>query len=94
MDINKDLIDKIAKLSRLDVPVEQKEKLAKEFVEIVSYVERISELELENIEPMERPGKEPMPLREDTSRETLPVEKALENAPEKSDKKFKVPRVI
>lgn len=94
MEINKELMDKIAKLARVDVPADQREKLAKEFAEIISFVEQIDKLDLDVIEPMERPGTEPMPLREDIPRETLSQEEALENAPEKSGGQFKVPRVV
>jgi aspartyl-tRNA(Asn)/glutamyl-tRNA(Gln) amidotransferase subunit C len=94
MKIDEKQIEKIARLARINVPENKKEKIAGEFAEIITYVESIGELDLSGIEPMERPGNEPLPLRADEIRGTLPVDKALENAPDKSGNKFRVPKVI
>ena len=94
MEIDEKLIEKIARLARLKVPKDRKEKIAGEFAEIITYVESIGELDLTGIEPMERPGTEPLPFRSDEIRPTLSPETALENAPDKSGNKIRVPKII
>lgn len=84
----------IASLSKLHFSDTELETFAKEFTELVSYVEIINHLEIESVEPLEQIVSTDGLLREDIGRPSLTTKEALLNAPKKSDTFFKVPKVL
>ncbi len=87
-------VEKIAKLARIVLDDREKEELTGQMNEILAYIDKLNELDTDNIEPMSHPLDLKNVFREDELKESLPQEKALENAPSKTDKFFKVPKVI
>lgn len=84
----------IASLSKLHFTETELEGFAKEFTELVSYVEVINHLEIESVEPLEQIVSTDGLLRNDELRESLSTKDALLNAPKKSETFFKVPKVL
>lgn len=84
----------IASLSKLHFTDVELEGFAKEFTELVSYVEVINHLEIESVEPLEQIVSTDGLLRNDEQRESLTTKEALLNAPKKSETFFKVPKVL
>ncbi len=92
--ITKDVIKKVADLSRLRFSDEELESFVNEFSNIVSFVGMIEELDTSNVEPSPYPIDIVNEPREDVVFESVKVEKILENAPKRKGKFIVVPRVI
>lgn len=84
----------IAKLARLAIPDEKLHHYADQLSSILGYVQRISQVQTDGIEPMAHPLPVSNVLREDVAGPGLPLEMVLSNAPETDGPFFKVPKVI
>jgi len=87
-------VEHIAKLAKLEFSEEEKEKFTGQFNEILSFMEKLNELDTSNVEPLSHVIELHNVLREDAVKPSLSTEEALKNAPSKTDKFFKVPKVI
>ncbi|MDQ3021093.1 MAG: Asp-tRNA(Asn)/Glu-tRNA(Gln) amidotransferase subunit GatC [Bacteroidota bacterium] len=87
-------VDKIAKLAKLKFADDEKIKLQKELNKILEYIDQLNELNLENVEPLENINETENMLRKDEAEKWLTTEEALKNAPSKTGKFFKVPKVL
>ncbi len=94
MKISKKDVEHVARLARLRLTEEEKEKLGKQLNQILEYVEKLNELDTKNVEPTSHVVPLKNVLREDEVKPSLPVEEVLSNAPDKKGKYFKVPRII
>ena len=100
----------VADLANLELSAEESTRLARDLNSILDYVEHLSELQTDGVEPMtqvadrygldqSREGTERFAYasREDVQnglRESLPHDVALQNAPETDGAFFEVPKVI
>ena len=87
-------IDYVANLSRLALNKEERETFSQQLSNILGFVDKLSELQVENVEPMAQAAGLKSFLREDAVKDSLPVAKALENAPAKEESSFLVPPPI
>ncbi len=87
--VDKELVIKIAKLSRLSLKEEELEYFKDQFEKIFALVEKLNELNLEAIEEEVSPSF----FRKDEPVKALTQEEALLNAPSKKDGFFVVPKV-
>lgn len=94
MKISKEDVMKVAELARLEFGEEELEKFTEQLGNILTYIERLNELDTEGVEPTSHVLDIPTPLREDVVEDWLSPGQALENAPEEEDGFFVVPRVI
>ena len=94
MKIDDQIIDKISRLAYLEFGEEEKEKIRQDLEQILTFVEKLRELDTENVEPLVYLSDKTDVLREDRMIPTLSTEEALLNAPERSGCFFKVPKVI
>jgi len=94
MKISKEDVLKVAELARLEFGEAELEKFTGQMGDILTYIERLNELDTDNVEPTSHVLDIPTPLREDVVEEWLNTGEALENAPEEEDGFFVVPRVI
>jgi len=94
-DLSKETIDYLAKLALLDLKVEEKEKIAKQLNDILTYFKKLNDLDTSNIEPTTHPidGLQNV-FREDIPRDSLKNEEATKNAQHKKDGYFKAPRIL
>ena len=87
-------VDHVALLSRLDLSLEEKKLYGDQLSKILEYAKMLDELDTGDVPPTAHV----MPLknvyREDRVGEHLPLEKALQNAPERDGNFFKVPRIV
>ena len=89
--IDRDQVLHVAKLARLKFSEEEIERLAPELSKIVEYVEQMDRLDLEGVEPTSHVVELQNVLREDVPRDSLPKERALDQAPDPADGGFRVP---
>jgi aspartyl-tRNA(Asn)/glutamyl-tRNA(Gln) amidotransferase subunit C len=81
----------VARLARLRLSEEEVDRMAGEMSTILEHVETMNELDLEGIEPTTHVVELQNVLRVDVPRDSLPRERALEQAPDAADGGFRVP---
>ncbi|NOT51900.1 MAG: Asp-tRNA(Asn)/Glu-tRNA(Gln) amidotransferase subunit GatC [Chitinophagaceae bacterium] len=94
MEVNDALVDKLAHLSRLNFEDTEKAEIKKDLQNMIGFVEKLNELDLENVEPLLHVSEEINVLRDDEIKGSISREAALKNAPLHDEKFFKVPKVI
>ena len=94
MEIDKTLVKKIASLSKINVKEEEVKKFSNELSKIITWVEKLNEVETENVIPTTNPSDIKIPFREDKVDDGKIKEKILKNAPKKKGGYFIVPKVI
>ncbi len=87
-------VEHIADLARLKFNEKELDNFTHQLNEILSYVEKLNELDTENVEPLSHPVENSNIFREDEVKPSVNREDALRNAPEKNEVFFKVPKVI
>lgn len=93
MAITRGDVEHAARLSRLELEQEEIELFTGQLGRIVDYVDKLSKLGLEGVEPMAHAA-ERCPLREDEPGETLSRDESLKGAPLAFGGFFKVPPII
>jgi aspartyl-tRNA(Asn)/glutamyl-tRNA(Gln) amidotransferase subunit C len=83
----------VARLARLEIPEDQIERVQAELGAILEAVGKVSELDLEGVEPTSHPLDLVNAWDEDEPRPSLSREDALANAPDPADGAFRVPAV-
>jgi aspartyl-tRNA(Asn)/glutamyl-tRNA(Gln) amidotransferase subunit C len=94
MIVTNELVEKIAHLSRLEFNAEETESIKEDLQKMISFVEKLNEIDTTGIEPQLHMSPELNVLREDEVKGSLSREEVLLNAPDKSDRFFMVPKVI
>ena len=87
-------VEQVAKLARLEVSPAEKEAFAKQLSQILTHVETLKQYDTTGIEPTATVLGQVNVFREDIVQPSLPVEKALVNAPEREADGFAVPKII
>lgn len=94
MAVDKDTVARIAKLARIRITDDQQEAMAGELTEILNWVEQLSELDTEGVEPMTSVVEMSLPQRQDQVTDGNCADKVLANAPEGAHGFFAVPKVV
>ena len=94
MSIDKKTVEDVAHLARIDLQPKELEKLSGQLEHILQFIDKLKEVNVENVAPTSHAIAVSNVLREDSPRESLPVDKALANAPSKKGNFFVVPKVI
>ena len=94
MKIDKNTINKIARLSRIKLDDKESEDYIKDLNSILDWVEQLNEVNTENIEPLSYISSSILPKREDVSKDANSSDEILENAPDKLEGFFAVPKVV
>ncbi len=94
MKITNDIIDHIAHLSRLEFEGEKKDAIREDLERIISFMDKLQEVDTENVEPLIFMTDEVDHLREDVVQETITQEEALKNAPKRDSDYFRIPKVL
>jgi aspartyl-tRNA(Asn)/glutamyl-tRNA(Gln) amidotransferase subunit C len=91
MAISREQVLHVAELARLALSEDEVERLGEQLNAILEAVSKVSELDLADVEPTSHPLDLVNVWREDEPRPSLPLESALDNAPEVEDGHFRVP---
>ena len=94
MKIDRQTVDRIAELAKLEFPEMEKDRIEKELSRILDFVDKLKELDTAGAEPLIYMSDEVNVLREDVAKNEITREEALKNAPKKDSDYFKVPKVI
>jgi len=94
MKIDLKIVDEVAHLARLEFDAKAKEEIANDMNRMLSFVEKLNELDTKGVEPLIYMTDESNVLREDEVKGTITQKEALLNAPKKDSDYFKVAKVI
>ena len=94
MKIDRKEVEQVARLARLDVNELDVGKLTRQLNTVLSYIDKLNELDTTGIEPMAHALPLNNVFREDGLKPSLESDRSLSNAPEQDDLFFRVPRVI
>jgi aspartyl-tRNA(Asn)/glutamyl-tRNA(Gln) amidotransferase subunit C len=89
--IDRDQVLHVARLARLALTDDEVEKMSRELTTILDHVERISELDLDGVEPTSHVVALENVLRPDEPRPSWPRERVLADAPDPAEGAFRVP---
>ncbi len=87
-------IDHVSMLARLELSEEEKEIFSKQLSSIIEYIDKLNELDTTSVDPTAHVLPIKNVFREDELRQSLPKDKALQNAPNKADDFYRVPKII
>ena len=94
MAISEEQVRHVAVLARLGLTDGQVTRLAGELSSILGHIEKMSELDLDGVEPMAHAVDVTNVTRPDERRPGLSQEAALSNAPQQEDGAFVIPRIV
>jgi len=94
MEVNDAMVEKLAHLARLKFNEEEKQEIKTDLQRMISFVEKLNELNLDGVEPLLHLSDEVNVLREDEIKGSVSREDALKNAPLHDEEFIKVPKVI
>ncbi|MEO5998060.1 MAG: Asp-tRNA(Asn)/Glu-tRNA(Gln) amidotransferase subunit GatC [Chitinophagaceae bacterium] len=94
MDITDEMVKTLADLSRLTFDELESEEIKKDLQRMISFVEKLNELDTSNVEPLLHMTDAVNIYREDIVQGSMLKEDALKNAPSADAHYFKVPKVI
>jgi aspartyl-tRNA(Asn)/glutamyl-tRNA(Gln) amidotransferase subunit C len=92
--VDKKIVEYVARLARIKISEEEKEFLSGQLSKILTYIDKLKQLNLDNVEPMRTPHPEQNVLRQDEAKISALAGDILENAPGRQDNYFKIPKVI
>lgn len=87
-------VRKVAKLSRLELTEAEVEEFTGQLSAILDYMEKMNELDTDNVEPLAHCLPISNVFRDDCVKESLGTEKTLSNAPQRDGQFFKVPKIL
>jgi len=87
-------VEHVARLARLDLSPEEKERMRAQLDAILAYIDKLRELDTADVEPTSHAIPVTNVMREDEIRPSFPREEMLANAPELDGDFFRVPKII
>jgi len=94
MSIDKETIKHVAHLARIELQPNELDKLSGELHEILGFIDKLSNLNVDQVKPASHILPISNVLRDDQPHLSLSLNKALENAPSKKGNFFSVPKII
>ena len=94
MTIDLKTIKHISKLSRISVDDEKAKKLAGDMNSIFDFIEKLKELDTDNVEPLTSVAETTLKLGVDEVKSGNIREQVLKNSPDENEDFFVVPRVV
>lgn len=94
MSLTKDEVLKVAHLARLEFKELEIEKFRGDLNNILSFIEKLKEVDTSGVEPMYQVNNLENVLRPDLVKKSLDKDLALKNAPQKDEGMFIVPKVV
>jgi len=94
MKVDEALLDQVARVARLELTKEEKEKFVPQFKEILGSFQKLSEVDTSRVEPCFHPVPLQNSIRNDKAGICLSREDALSNVRDSKDGFIKGPRVV
>jgi aspartyl-tRNA(Asn)/glutamyl-tRNA(Gln) amidotransferase subunit C len=87
-------VEHVARLARLALTAEEKERMREQLDRILGYIDKLRELDITGVEPTSHAIPVLNVMRPDEMRPSLPTAEMLANAPDRRDDFFRVPRIL
>ena len=87
-------LKEVAHLARLELSAEEEQKLGAQLGSILTYIEKLKEVDVNNVEPTAHAFPLVNVTRPDEVRPSLAHEEAMGNAPAKANGLFVVPKIV
>ena len=94
MEVNNELVDKLAHLARLQFSDTEKPAIKADLQRMIQFVEKLNELDTAGVAPLLHMSDGINVLREDEVKGSIKRHEGLKNAPLQDGEFFKVPKVI
>ena len=94
MSIDKDTVKHISKLARISLDEKKISSLSRDLSSIMKFIEKLSELNTDNVTPLTSIINASLKFREDEVKDGKIRDQILKNSPEKNEEFFVVPKVI
>jgi aspartyl-tRNA(Asn)/glutamyl-tRNA(Gln) amidotransferase subunit C len=94
MKLSREQVHHVATLAHLALTPEEEAKMQEQLSAILEAVETLRELDTSAVEPTSHASTSLAKWRDDVVQPSLPVDKALQNAPERVGTSFAVPRIL
>ena len=94
MSVDAATVKRVAHLARIALPDSEVERMQGELNAILSFVEELSKVDIEGVEPMTSVTPMRLKLRDDTVTDGGVADEILANAPMSDDHFFAVPKVV
>jgi len=89
--IDREQVLHVARLARLRLTDDEVERMSRELSGILDHIEKINELDLDDVEPTSHVIQVENAFREDVPRPSWPRERMLAEAPDATESGFRVP---
>jgi aspartyl-tRNA(Asn)/glutamyl-tRNA(Gln) amidotransferase subunit C len=87
-------VEKVALLGRLLLTEEEITSMTSQLGRVLGYVEQLSELKTDDVQPMAHAVEMHNVFRDDAMKASLPRSEALANAPKRDEECYRVPAVL
>ncbi|WP_432710397.1 Asp-tRNA(Asn)/Glu-tRNA(Gln) amidotransferase subunit GatC [Pedobacter sp.] len=94
MNIDKQTIYKVADLARIEIKEEEVGNLITEMSKILTFMEKLNELDTKDVEPLVYMNPEVNVWRDDVVKQEITVKEALMNSAKHNEEFFMVPKII
>jgi len=94
LKISYEEVEHVGRLARLALSEEEKERMRAQLDAILTYIDKLNELDTSQVEPTSHVIPMTNVFREDKVRPSLSQEQALANAPDRQEALFRVPRIL
>lgn len=94
MKITKKQVEQVAHLARLTLTNEELARMTGQLDNILSYIDKLSELDTRSVTPTSHVFSVSNAFREDVVKESLSRAEALMNGPQHNGEMFQVPKII
>ncbi len=94
MKVTDEMIDRLSHLARLEFKNEEKAEIKNDLTNVLSFIEKLNELNTDGIEPLVYVNEDVNVLRKDVREQIITKQEALKSAPQHDSDYFKTPKVL
>lgn len=94
MAVSKQDVEYVAELARIELMEDEKEGMIEDLNKVLAYMEKLNELDTDNVDIIVNPYYIENKFREDEVQESMQLSDIMENAPEKLEEYILVPTII
>jgi aspartyl-tRNA(Asn)/glutamyl-tRNA(Gln) amidotransferase subunit C len=94
MEVNDELIEKLATLARLGFTDEEKKEIRTDLQSMIAFVEKLKEIDTTGVEPLQHMSENINMYRDDVVTGSISRQEGMLNAPDSDGIYFRVPKVI
>lgn len=94
MAVSKKDVEYVAELARIELMEDEKEGMIEDLNKVLAYMEKLNELDTDNVDIIVNPYYIENKFREDEVQESMKLDEVIGNAPEKLEEYILVPTII